>query len=346
MANRILAGFLTLFISVSTMAAEKGLFFDHNDWELACDNTRTCRAAGYAAEEGVGSVLLTRLAGPNAVIRGEIMKLEPESDTALTVPQPSLWIDGLFVGNLRQKGKGEDYWLLTPKQASAIAHAIKGNGKVEFKGGSSTFLLSGKGAYAIFLKMDEFQGRIGTPGALTRVGDKPEAGVKAALPVPVIRKARVIKSESRNLTEQELTRLLPALTASLSAEENCDVGPSNDPADGEAAPISLQQLDSRHSLLSVLCWRAAYNEGYGFWLIDHQLQKKPQLITTSGSIYEDGEIFMSHKGRGPGDCWGIENWVWDGKIFRKSEQKTTGRCNSLILGGTWDLPTLVSEVKR
>lgn len=29
----------------------KGLYFRHQDWELACDNTGVCRAAGYQADD-------------------------------------------------------------------------------------------------------------------------------------------------------------------------------------------------------------------------------------------------------------------------------------------------------
>lgn len=37
--------------------------FTQKDWELACDNTGTCRAAGYGVRMGEVSVLLTRNAG-------------------------------------------------------------------------------------------------------------------------------------------------------------------------------------------------------------------------------------------------------------------------------------------
>ncbi|STW09638.1 Protein of uncharacterised function (DUF1176) [Klebsiella grimontii] len=43
-------------------------------------------------------------------------------------------------------------------------------------------MLSGEGAYAVLLKMDDVQGRIGTPGALTKKGDRPENSVRAAIP--------------------------------------------------------------------------------------------------------------------------------------------------------------------
>ena len=62
-------------LSASAASPTAGLSFSHNDWEIACDNTRTCRAAGYHSEEAqlTVSVLLTRQAGPRQVIIGELM---------------------------------------------------------------------------------------------------------------------------------------------------------------------------------------------------------------------------------------------------------------------------------
>jgi hypothetical protein len=54
----------------------EGIAFEHGDWMLACDNTRTCRAAGYQKEAGDTlpvSILLTRLAGPRQTVTGELM---------------------------------------------------------------------------------------------------------------------------------------------------------------------------------------------------------------------------------------------------------------------------------
>ena len=81
------------------------------------------------------------------------------------------------------------------------------------------------------------------------------------------------------------------------------------------------------------------------WVVDSKLEGNPTLIMVSGSEYGDGEIFMSQKGRGLGDCWGTASWLWDGTTFRKSREAITGMCRYLRLGGTWDLPTWVTEVK-
>lgn len=343
MKNGVKTGLLTLAIlSAPLMAQESSASFSHKDWEVVCDNTLTCRAAGYSSEEGKGgSVLLTRQAGAGATVAGELMLAEVESDVASQTANLTLWINDQPAGQVKP-GK-EDNWLLSDKQTRSIVAAVKGSGKVEFRGGPDPFVLSGEGAYAVLLKMDDVQGRIGTPGALTKKGDKLESSVQAAVPAPVIHLVKPEKTHERPLTVPELAALKPKLLATLREDDWCDrIQPSEEQ---EAETISLTPLDNAHSLISALCWRAAYNEGYGYWVVDSKLAGKPELITVSGSDYGDGVIFMSQKGRGLGDCWGSASWVWDGETFRKSREATTGMCRYLRLGGTWDLPTWVTDVK-
>jgi hypothetical protein len=98
-------------------AAFPHVSFDHQDWQLVCDNTRTCRAAGYQPDgaERNASLLLTRRAGPAAPVQAELQN-------------------------------------------------------------------------AVLLKMDEFQGRLDTPGAIIRKGQKLESSVLPSLPVPESRR--------------------------------------------------------------------------------------------------------------------------------------------------------------
>jgi len=51
-----------------------------------------------------------------------------------------------------------------------------------------------------------------------------------------------------------------------------------------------------------------------------------------------------HKGRGLGDCWSGESWVWGRKTFVRAKKFTTGMCRMIELGGAWDLPTVVTQV--
>jgi hypothetical protein len=70
----MLAFFAFLLLTVCATARgeeETGVYFQHGDWEIACDNTLTCRMAGYYPEDmdydGIyDSVLITRADAPLA----------------------------------------------------------------------------------------------------------------------------------------------------------------------------------------------------------------------------------------------------------------------------------------
>ena len=325
--------------------AEEGVSFAHKEWELACDNTLTCRAAGYSAEEGAGgSVLLTRAGGPDTATHGRVVLADTGDDDSKQVDTLTLWIDDRSLGELAKADNDE--WTLTDAQTRSIITAIKGSGSVEFRGGAEPFDLSANGAFAVLLKMDEAQGRIGTPGALVRKGSKPESSVPPAVPMPVIIQARTVEAKPRPLTPQELARIKPALIATLTDDDSCDnLAPADDQPEEGAEPPTLTAVDADHVLIAALCWRGAYNEGYGYWLMDSALQGSPQLITDSGSEYHAGVISEAQKGRGIGDCWSTAAWVWDGRNFVQSSDATTGMCRAIRAGGAWQLPVLVSDVR-
>jgi hypothetical protein len=81
-------------LSAPVMAENNSTTFNHKDWEVVCDNTLTCRAAGYSKEEEAsGSVLLVRKAGADAPLVVDVVLAEMESDE--TAPQ-SNWFCGLM----------------------------------------------------------------------------------------------------------------------------------------------------------------------------------------------------------------------------------------------------------
>lgn len=337
--------FMLAMLSLSAQAAQSARTLEHKDWEVACDNTLTCRIAGYGKEEDPsGSILLTRDAGPGIEPTGEVTLGDTEDDSE-PAEKLTLWIDGKPAGDLLA---ADDNWQMSASQTSAVIKAVKGSGKVEFKGGSRPFMLSNEGAYAVLLKADDVQGRIGTSGALTKKGNKPESSVAKAVPAPVIQAAKTLSGEPRLLTDPEIAALKTRLlsTVNRNDDDTCDsLFTSAENIDPETDGPTLTPLDDSHALLSALCWRAAYNEGYGYWVIDNQLKGQPVLVTVSGSDYDKGEITSVQKGRGIGDCMSQESWVWDGQAFRKSYDGGTGMCRYIHAGGTWDLPTFVTDVK-
>lgn len=318
-----------------------GVEFAYKDWEVVCDNTLTCRAAGYSTEEEAsGSVLLTRKAGPNTPVTG-LMRLGESGQTPAKI---TMWIDGQSLGEL--KPLEDERWQLSDVQTQKLIAAVKGNGRVEFTGGEKPFVLSGRGTFAVFLKMDDLQGRLDSPGALIKKGSRPESGVFPSLAPPVIQRVKVLDAPERLLTEPEVKALRPKMIAALRKQDECEqlTSPSEWSQEGDN-DITLTAVDDQHALLSALCWRAAYNEGYGYWVIDRELKGKPELITFSGQAYSDGLIVLGHKGRGMADCMFTAEWVWDGKTFIQSREAMTGMCRAIRPGGTWDLPTYVADVK-
>ncbi len=92
------------------------------------------------------------------------------------------------------------------------------------------------------------------------------------------------------------------------------------------------------------CWMAAYNYGSSYWLLDEGESALPKLLNISGNDYSDGIVSSAHKGRGLGDCWSFESWVFDGKTMVRSNDSTTGLCRGIAAGGIDPMPIWVSEV--
>ncbi|WP_313170913.1 DUF1176 domain-containing protein [Massilia oculi] len=319
------------------------LAFQHHDWELACDNTRTCRAAGYHAEDGRNpplSVLLERKAGSDEPFLARLRL--GESDDGIDLPATlAMQVDGRALGTVELKGE-ESIGSLSVSQAQALLRAVSGAGKVNWRAGGRTWTLSGKGASAVLLKMDEFQGRLGTPGAAMRKGARPERDVLPPLPAPLVTAAPVPAGELAPPGKEEERILLATLRKTAG---------NNDCADLEAiatgeSEFAYAPLTSTTMLVSARCWRGAYNEGHGYWVANRKPPFSPQLVTQSGTDYDKGVIGAAHKGRGIGDCWGHDEWVWDGRRFVHTASSTTGMCRGIAAGGGWNLPTLVSEVRR
>jgi hypothetical protein len=314
-----------------------GLYFSHADWELACDNTGTCRAAGYQAGQGAPavSVLLTRKAGPGQPVSGQVLV----GERAGLPPsfKLTLRIDGRNAGTV---SAGRKSAALPHRTVAALLGALPGTARIAWSAGPHSWQLSSQGAAAVLLKMDEFQGRIGTRGALLKPGAGSEAGVLQPDPVPVVHAARWAPpspADARLATEQaEPLRL--ALRATLGEQDYC---PDLDDGDG----LALRRLDAQRLLASSRCWSGPYNVGHGYWVINAAPPFQAQLVTTSGTDAEEPFITASHKGRGMGDCRSSDIWTWNGAAFIHTSSATTGMCRMAAAGGAWELPRIVSDVR-
>lgn len=331
-------------------AIRQGIYFQHGDWEIACDNTGTCRAAGYQADEDAHavSVLLTRKAGAGQAVDGQLMLGQyGEDDTAMLerLPDPialQMRIDGRTLGVVsvsHETAAGR----LSAEQVAALVASLSRQSRIEFLAAGDSWHLSGDGASAVLLKMDDVQGRIGTQGALVRKGAHDEQQVPPALPLPVVHAARVLDREMTpspfpHAQAAALQKLLAATTSADDCENLFDAGSAK-------LSIEVARLDERQWLVSVPCWQGAYNEGYAFWVIHARPPFDPVLVTTEGSGYADGGIESSQRGRGLGDCLSSAAWTWDGRQFVPTAMSSTGMCKLMVPGGAWELPTLVTGTR-
>jgi hypothetical protein len=341
---------LTL-LSLPAQAADRraGLYFSHNDWELACDNTGTCRAAGYQSDEDEStvSVLLTRKAGPRRPVTAEMMIGDYDDEDALSrlpsVFKVSMRIDGQDLGQLSVR-KDTLTAELSSTQTDALLAALPRTSTIEWRAGELRWRLSGKGAAAVLLKMDDFQGRLGTPGALVKKGTLSDDKVLPPLPAPVVTAASL--SKPRPGDETLAGKILQALRESHHATDKDDDCPDLMEGEGGKGKLSITRLTSTKLLVSTQCWAAAYNAGDGYWVVDDAPPYHAVPVTTYGTDYSAGSISASQKVRGLGDCFAANTWTWDGKQFVHTEASTTGMCKLIAPGGAWSLPTLVTDVRH
>jgi hypothetical protein len=314
------------------------LSFQHNDWELVCDNTRTCRAAGYHAgnEGGNASILLTRKAGPQQKVDAEL-QLADDPDRA-PPPQLQMRIGSRDVGSVRIDGSTRR-GTLSPSQVEALLAAVLKDTSIGWSAGGKTWTVSTAGANAVLLKMDDFQGRIATPGALVRPGSKSESGVAPALPAPVIKAARVPSGPSAvfNVDSPAAKRLLAELRKS--SGDACELLLSD-----EAVPhFGLERLSNDKLLLNHECWHGASMVASAYWVINARPPYDPVMVTEAGTHYADGRLESAVP---QADCAESSSWVWDGHTFSKASEEQAGMCRNIALGGAWHLPTLVTEIRK
>ena len=325
-------------------ATGEGFHFSHLDWEIACDNTRTCRTAGYYPqdEELKVSVLLSRAAGPGTPVLGELKigqygddpvvdKLPPEFDL-------SMQINGKEVATIRVKNRHAH---LPAAVVTALLQTLVHSSRITFVHGDNRWNLSDRGAAAALLKMDEFQGRMGTPGALVRSGKKSERSVRPAVAIPRVKAPRLPPPQPGDDTFT--TRHGSALLAALRGSSDCS---ALSESRSRTPHIEATRLSNTQMLVSTLCWLGAYNASTASWIVETAPPFQPRLLNDQASDVSAGSMSARQKGRGLGDCWSFEDWIWNGEALAHTHSSTTGMCRLMEPGGAWNLPVWVTSVEE
>lgn len=275
------------------------------DWMAVCDNALRCVALTGSGADG-GWLKVEIDPGPDArpvVTFGstDFHSGDPAASPRLIVDGPEVAADSSAVTAL---GRGR-------------RAAISGHGR--------TRPVSLGGAAAAFLWIDERQGRLDTPTALIRRGDRPVAGVPQAPARPRVTPLRIPGGAAGE------ERAVPAALEALPAVKECRV----DVPDGRAR---TWRIGTEDLLWEVPCYRGAYNEGSRLFIAGpdggdaHALglpvaRGEPTPFIVNGDFDpESGLLTSFDKGRGLGDCGVARAWAWTGRGFVLTGEAAMEEC--------------------
>jgi hypothetical protein len=231
--------------------AHAQVYFKHKDWEVACDNTGTCRAAGYQAEgEAPVSMLITRLAGTD--VRVDVQVQVADSAGHMVSGEGEIHVQGyrpLLVSSYT------DLSIVTDEKALLFIRALTKSSIARVTLGGEERKLSLQGLNAVLLKIDDFQRRVKTRSAFVAVGSSNEQGIMQEVPMPKIRVALLPEQSEQtpNLLESAIAAIAPS---------EC--------AEAKASYQLIRLSESKSLLIRNFCWMNSFGEySNGFWVVDH-----------------------------------------------------------------------------
>lgn len=306
--------------------------FSYKDWEVACDNTRTCRAAGYQTEAGTSepaSILLTRSAGPATAV---VIDVQVGGEVSARGPLT------LKAGTAQVRGLKSEAARLSPAQTRTLLPQLTvAEQAVVTSADGRRWTVSLAGLNAALIKMDEAQGRLGTPGALVKRGSRPESAVPGPLPVPTI---KAIRPNAPRPGDADLAaRIFPTLEL-REPREAC-----NRAMDIDAKALAINRLTDAKVLVSLECGVGAYNDESFQWIANDKPPFASRRIEATGEFDpKDGSLSSVQKGRGIADCLWLEEAHFDGQGFVRTREAGDSLCRGFA-GGAWSLPRYVTRVE-
>ncbi|QIO06645.1 DUF1176 domain-containing protein [Acinetobacter shaoyimingii] len=346
---------LGLISSLSFAQNIKPIVFEKDQWEMYCSNIGTCRAAGYQIEDDQlpASILITRKAGANQGISVEYTLSDQDQELRYTAKDPiRFYLNGKDLGMIQPvSGDFSITGQLNKVQTQALSALLKQKVRIEFKNKKYHWIVSDAGMTATLLKMDDFQKRVGTTNALIRKGSQNESALLQ--PAPKLEVKKVKTSDKPYLTLKPSTAQYKTLFSTLMAAKPKVKDPDEDICQGSFegekegyrfGNIELYKLTNNKILATTLCWSGAYNQGYGAWVVDQSLKGKAEFVSESVSDVLSGELVAAHKGRGVGDCWSHQQWIWNGARFIQTSDRWSGACKG-VTGGMWSLEKIESDIR-
>ncbi|KAI1691603.1 homoserine dehydrogenase domain-containing protein [Ditylenchus destructor] len=215
-------------------------------------------------------MLITRRAGPGTPLEIDLQtggQEEPKGSVRFKVGKATL--SGL---------KDSAFSLDEAQIRTVLPELLKGDDASLTDNGGHKWVLSLAGLNAVLLKMDEVQGRVGTPGALVRRGNKPESSVLPPVQAPVVN--AVLPTKARPGDDALAARIFPSLKSDPSADD------CNNHDEFNAKSLTVSRLTERKVLLSFGCGMGAYNYTSVLWIANDKPPYAPVAIEANGDFDE------------------------------------------------------------
>ena len=307
------------------------------DWQVVCDNTHRCVAAGYSAAGATSNpaaVIIYREAGPasrpfitvktqfRAMYDNDIVLRVGTTEIMSLKPNNGIIKPGVFINNMS----------LTKEQEDALLSWILKTDEIEVSQAGSKLFISMAGAKEVLLQMDAWQGRINTRSALAQRGNKADDTVLKPAPLPVLR------AIEPSLANKPGDALLAQTLLSQVAKNTID--PECLPEHDKTAKVN--RLTDDKVLLSLTCPKRFYSSMTHNWIAHDKAPHRPVaidgkgmfILIQGGPIAARGYLRQTTMARNTDDCYDEQGWVFTGKDFSLEDVWTTGLCRGFAYGVT------------
>lgn len=303
------------------------------DWRATCDNGAACFAFAPSTEPDAGWLRLSLAPEADAAPDVVIGLWSPGADGLSPTAPLALTIDGQRFTTRRMENADRPMGRVAAADATTIVRAIAAGKTAAISAGGQTVPLSLAGAAATMLWIDERQGRLETPNALVRVGDRPASTRPPELPRVTAGPA----VDQAGFGDEGQT--LPASIEALASVKTCRQETAwNDNV--QKAVLSARLAPDRE-LWAVPCFAGAYNLGLSVYVTGPGgADPAPAALpvaeggttdTVVNAEYDPATRSLSgfNKGRGLGDCGIVQRWVWNGRGFTLAEQSEMRDCSGV-----------------
>lgn len=306
---------------------------EFRDWRAACDNGAACFAFAPSTEPDAAWLRLSLAPESDAAPDLMIGLWSPGAESLSPTAPLVLTIDGERFTAQRIEDADQPMGRVAASDAAQVVRALAAGNSAAISAGSQTVPLSLAGASAAMLWIDERQGRLETPNALVRVGDRPASARPPEL--PRITAAPAVDQAGFGDEGQTLPAAIEALPAVKACHEETAWNEYV-----QKAVLSARLAPDRE-LWAVPCFAGAYNLGLAIYVTGPGGRDPvPAALPTAegettdtvvNAEYDPATRSLSgfNKGRGLGDCGIAQRWVWNGRGFALAEQSEMRECAGL-----------------